>query len=371
MIVFDSNQCINIVQEFDAFENKHNEDGLEFYKNSVGAYDLPATLQHVENLTTEIQKKFPGAVFKNSYTRAYHKDSFLKIHTDREGLDITLSVCLEKKIPAAYPLYVSQATYEGVWSADVETTQYTKNFKAYDMPVGVGSLVEGRKYPHWRDPLDCEEGERAVYVFYHWEYQKKKPLLAPSFVLKNPNVALYNNFLSAAECAVLVWMSADKVKRSTVVNDATGEGYIDPNRTSSGTSFTIGENELVSRIEQKISNLTGYPIENGEGLQVFKYEEGQEYKPHFDYFDTNSPGVANEAKNNRICTFIMYLNTPEEGGATIFPDAGITVSAIQGSALQFSYPNAAPESKTLHAGSPVIKGTKWIATKWIRKNEYK
>jgi len=34
----------------------------------------------------------------------------------------------------------------------------------------------------------------------------------------------------------------------------------------------------------------------------------------------------------RIASIVMYLNTPEEGGGTGFPAAGLTVTALRGSA---------------------------------------
>lgn len=375
MIVFSPAQCQEILCEFDAFDKKNDENSSEFYKDSVGAYDLPKTMTHVDRLTAQVQKMFPGAVFENTYTRSYHKGSHLKIHTDRVGLDITMSVCLEKTTPVAYPLNVSKVEHTGEWNSSIDTALYAKSFASYDMPVGMGVVMEGRKYPHWRDALECNDGERAVYVFYHWKYAEQQPKAKskhkPALVLKNPDVALYNNFLSEVECALLIWMSSNKLKRSQVVDNQNGGEYVDTARTSHGTHFQVGENVVIANIERKISEVTGYPIENGEGLQILRYEEGQEYRPHFDYFDPNSPAVSNQLSNNRVCTFLMYLNTPEEGGETIFPDAGISVSAKQGSAVQFSYKTPSPDTKTLHAGTPVTKGTKWVATKWIRTKEYK
>jgi hypothetical protein len=375
MIVFSPAQCQEILCEFDSFDKKNDENTSEFYKDSVGAYDLPTTILHVERLTAQVQKMFPGAVFQNTYTRAYARGSYLKIHTDRDGLDITMSVCLEKTTPVAYPLCVSKTEYTGEWSSDVDAAPYKNSFTSYDMPAGMGVVMEGRKYPHWRDALDCKDGERAVYAFYHWKYAEQKPKQkskhVPALVLKNPEVALYNNFLSDVECALLIWMSNDRLKRSQVVDNQTGGEYVDSNRSSHGTYFTVAENPVVAHIERRISEVTGYPVENGEGIQILKYEEGQEYRPHFDYFDPNSPSLGNQLSNNRVCTFLMYLNTPEEGGETIFPDAGLSVRAKQGSAVQFSYHTPNPETKTLHAGTPVIKGEKWVATKWIRRNEYK
>jgi len=64
----------------------------------------------------------------------------------------------------------------------------------------------------------------------------------------------------------------------------------------------------------------------------------------------------------------MYLNTPEEGGGTAFPRIGLTVTAMRGSAVYFAYDSG--DESSLHAGLPVLKGEKWIATKWLRERPY-
>lgn len=368
MIVFTPEECVEIVREFDCAE-KHDENSESFYKGSVGVGNLPITQKHVDRLTKEIQKRFPGAVFSNTYTREYRKESILGIHTDRPGLDVTLSVCLEKKTPIAWPLKISKKIYDKTeWDKSTDPTSYYQDSIAYDMSEGIGSICEGRKFPHWRDPFECEENERAIFVFYHWTLPKSK--FVPTIMFNSPKAAVYEKFLSEAECALLVWMAQDKLKRSTVVDNSNGGSYVDNNRTSSGMSFLIGENSLIRYIEKKISEITGFPVENGEGIQVLRYEIGQQYKPHYDYFDQNSPHLELELKNNRVCTFLMYLNNPEDGGATVFPDAGISVAARSGNALMFEYQTPTPDTKTLHGGAPVLKGEKWVATKWIRRNKY-
>lgn len=373
MQVFTAQECQEIVCEFDRVEDKRDENTESFYKGSVGVGDLSTTHKHVDRITADIRKKFPGAVFSNTYTREYRKGSILGVHTDRVGLDLTLSVCLEKKTPVAWPLYVSKTLYpHSQWDIDTDPAPYQRDFVAYDMSEGVGAICEGRKYPHWRAPFECADDERAVFVFYHWTLPKEIsiPKFVPTITLSNPKAAVYEKFLSEAECALLVWMARDKLQRSTVVDNSNGGAYVDDNRTSSGMSFTVGENAVIQHIEAKISALTGYPIENGEGIQVLRYQPGQQYKPHYDYFDPSSPGVSAQLDNNRVCTFLMYLNTPENGGATVFPDAGVSVAARQGNALMFEYSTPTPDTKTLHGGAPVLKGEKWIATKWIRRNKY-
>jgi len=179
-----------------------------------------------------------------------------------------------------------------------------------------------------------------------------------------PKVKLYGDFLSAEECAQLIELAKDRLHTSTVVAD-TGGNALHESRTSSGMFFTRGELPLVKAIEQRLSKLVGIDEDYGEGLQVLRYEVGQEYKPHQDYFD--KPGEHGQ----RTTTILLYLNTPEEGGGTVFPDAGILVQATQGNALVFEYPIAdGVLSKTLHGGAPVTKGVKWAATKWFRDRPF-
>ena len=110
------------------------------------------------------------------------------------------------------------------------------------------------------------------------------------FVIESPRVVLFGNLLSDEECDLLISQSRDKLQRSSVVNASTGAYDVHPHRTSSGTYFKRGENELLQRIEKRIAELVDCPIEQGEPIQVLHYEPGGEYKPHYDYFDPSHPG---------------------------------------------------------------------------------
>ena len=106
--------------------------------------------------------------------------------------------------------------------------------------------------------------------------------------------------------------------------------------------------------------------------RVLRYRPGAEYKPHHDYFDPAQPGMAAVLKRGgqRVGTLVMYLNTPQQGGATVFPDAGLEVAPVRGSAVFFSYDRPHAITKTLHGGAPVLAGEKWVATKWLRQGVF-
>jgi len=184
-----------------------------------------------------------------------------------------------------------------------------------------------------------------------------------------PVVRVLENLLTAQECDDLIGEARPRLARSLTV-DNEGRHQTDERRTSQGMFFGIGETPLVQRIEQRIADLLAIPVSHGEGLQILHYQPGQEYEPHFDWFNPDQPGFSavTARGGQRIASVVMYLNTPEEGGGTAFPRIGLTVTAMRGAAVYFAYDTG--DEASLHAGLPVIKGEKWIATKWLRERPY-
>ncbi|MEM5278093.1 2OG-Fe(II) oxygenase [Cupriavidus taiwanensis] len=195
------------------------------------------------------------------------------------------------------------------------------------------------------------------------------------FRLASPQVQLFQQLLSDDECDALVALSRGRLARSPVVNPDTGDENLIDARTSMGAMFQVAEHALITRIEARIAAVTGVPAEHGEGLQILNYKPGGEYQPHFDYFNPQRPGEARQLSvgGQRIATLVIYLNTPEAGGATAFPRVGLEVAPVKGNAVYFSYllPDGTLDDRTLHAGLPVAAGEKWIATKWLRERPYR
>ncbi len=181
--------------------------------------------------------------------------------------------------------------------------------------------------------------------------------------LEEPLVVVLGNVLSDEECDELIRLSKDRMKRSKIGTERVENEL----RTSSGSFIEESENDIVSRVEQRISAIMNIPIEHCEGLQILQYKPGQEYKAHYDYFSSTSKVIS----NNRISTLVMYLNDVEEGGETYFPKLNFTVSPKKGMAVYFEYfyNDQTLNELTLHGGAPVITGEKWVATQWMRKQK--
>lgn len=194
------------------------------------------------------------------------------------------------------------------------------------------------------------------------------------FSLRTPRVVLLGGLLSDEECDALIEYGRSRLERSPVVSDADGKTEVHAHRTSRGAMLQRGETELVTRIEARLAAVTHWPVENGEGLQMLQYEKGNEYRPHYDWFDASRPGPRKhlERGGQRVGTIVMYLSDVEQGGGTSFPNIGLTVQPKKGSAVFFANTDAyrRPDQQTLHAGEPVETGVKYIATKWLREHVY-
>lgn len=190
--------------------------------------------------------------------------------------------------------------------------------------------------------------------------------------LRLPRVVVFGGLLTDAECEALMALSRPRLERSKTVDNATGGDEVNASRTSDGMFFERGETDLITRVEARIAALLCWPVSHGEGLQILRYRPGAEYRPHHDYFDPVHPGTAKilERGGQRVGTLVMYLNTPEGGGATTFPDVGLEVAPVRGNAVFFSYDRAHPNTRTLHGGAPVLAGEKWVATKWLRQGVF-
>jgi prolyl 4-hydroxylase len=190
--------------------------------------------------------------------------------------------------------------------------------------------------------------------------------------MRNPRVVVFGGLMTEAECDELVALARQRLARSETVVTTTGASEVNVARTSEGMFFGRAENPICARVEERIAKLLNWPLDNGEGLQILRYQPGAEYKPHYDYFDPAQPGTPTILKRGgqRVGTLVVYLNSPPRGGATTFPDVHLEVSPVKGNAVFFSYDRPHPMTRTLHGGAPVLEGEKWVATKWMREGKF-
>ena len=268
-----------------------------------------------------------------------------------------LNECLARGHSAAS---LSASALQSGWHADVVRATVAEAVGRELIANRTGTRVPGSTVPEpdlTQSPTFIQTSDRRVEIV---------------TVVKHPRVVVFGNLLSDDECESLIELSQPKLARSQTVDNQTGGEEVNSARTSDGMFFSRAETPVVERVERRLAELLKWPFENGEGLQVLRYRTGAQYVPHYDYFDPAQPGTARivQRGGQRVATVVMYLRTPERGGATVFPDIGLEVQPVKGSAVFFSYDRPHPDTKTLHGGTPVTLGEKYVATKWLRQGEF-
>lgn len=190
--------------------------------------------------------------------------------------------------------------------------------------------------------------------------------------MASPELVVYERLLSDAECDHLIAHAEGRLVRSYVGgSEQSMESEV---RTSYGMFYRRGETTVLAAIEARLAALSGTRVDQGEGMQVLRYQGPQRYLPHFDFFEpvTEKARADLSASGNRIGTFLLYLRDVEEGGATYFPQIDLAIHPRRGQAVWFAYPerDGTHDQRTEHAGLPVARGTKWLATKWLRARPF-
>lgn len=171
------------------------------------------------------------------------------------------------------------------------------------------------------------------------------------------------------ECERLIGL----IDETAVPSEVLAHGEVEAWRTSS--SGNVDRNDpFIQSIEARIDALLGLPHDFGETMQGQRYEVGQQFKYHLDLFWTRAEYWQGEARRGgqRTITAMAFLNDVEEGGATEFTQLGLAVKPRCGALLIWNnnLPNGMPNEDTMHAGTPVVKGVKYVLTKWYRSRKW-
>jgi len=178
---------------------------------------------------------------------------------------------------------------------------------------------------------------------------------------------VFDAFLSEKECDDLAAIANRHLRPSTVTIEG-GDKYY---RTSRTCDLSLLNSPVVAAIDHKIAATLGIRPEYSEGIQAQRYDIGEQFKRHTDYFEPGTTEYAQFAaeRGNRTWTFMVYLNADMQGGGTRFFAIDRTFQPKQGLALLWNNLTAdgQPNHATLHSGEPVVAGHKLIITKWFRE----
>ena len=187
----------------------------------------------------------------------------------------------------------------------------------------------------------------------------------------SPRIELFqlDRFVAPELCTDLIAL-IDKDSRPSTIADDNGDQYF---RTSETCDLSHEEPAVIA-VESLLREISGIDPRFGEPIQGQRYAEGQEFKPHTDYF---APGGQDYEKycsvaGQRTWTLMMYLNEPDAGGGTRFKALKKMFQPKTGKLLCWNnqLSNGRINPNTLHHGLKVRKGLKYVLTKWYREGDW-
>ena len=177
----------------------------------------------------------------------------------------------------------------------------------------------------------------------------------------DPEVVHFSQLLTPAECRHLMEATGNQFEPS-MVYDSKRQLVRDDIRTSDGSTIHwLIEDPAVVALNRRIAAASGSSYESGEALALLRYSPGQEYRPHFDF--------VRGAENRRLMTALIYLNDDYEGGETAFVRTSLKIKGKTGDVILFRNDgdDQGPNPLSEHAGLPITRGVKYLATRWIRE----
>ena len=179
-----------------------------------------------------------------------------------------------------------------------------------------------------------------------------------------------NNFLTPAECEVLIQMIDSNHSRSSVVATEKERASITDHRTSSTCNLDM-RHPLIKDIHERISLVLNLEIERGESLQGQVYKPGEYFKPHNDFFTGAAYDMHCKASGNRTHTLMVYLNEGMKGGGTNLTNLNKLIKPETGKALWwYNMKDGQLQSQYLHEGVAVEEGKKYVVTSWWREKKW-
>jgi prolyl 4-hydroxylase len=217
-----------------------------------------------------------------------------------------------------------------------------------------------------------------------------------------PRIIYYPNFVSDREIEAILAMGAPKLRPSK-----TDAGLKQDIRSSIATFFTPEDEKLpeIMAVKKRAFDVTKIHYENQEELQMQRYLAPRDMQKDFyiPHYDSDASHV-----NKRVCTLILYLEEPEEGGETIFPMVHtnstirhkatwsteattamamnmwrdgicdkaargesdvLAIKPKRGSAVLFYTltPDGKVDPHSIHGSCPVLKGQKTVCQQWVNE----
>lgn len=195
---------------------------------------------------------------------------------------------------------------------------------------------------------------------------------APRLDFASPRVFTVPRFLSPGVCDWLIERARPNLHRAQTFDPRTGGAQVVEGRNHSCWGFNVAQSDVVIAIVRaRMAQLTGHSVYGFEDTSVLHYSPGEQFAPHYDFIEPNTQAALSDiaSTGQRAVTFLVYLNDGYEGGETNFPRLGRSYKGTKGDALFYDNvlpADGSPDRRTLHTGTMLRRGQKWLLSQWIR-----
>ncbi|KOB65274.1 Prolyl 4-hydroxylase alpha subunit [Operophtera brumata] len=162
-------------------------------------------------------------------------------------------------------------------------------------------------------------------------FLKYAPIKTEQMYIK-PDVFIFHEVMSDSEIELIKSIAAPRFKRATIIDSVSRKSIPANFRISKSSWLKDEESPQIARISQRVTDMTGLSMISAEELQVVNYGIGGYYKPHYDF--------------TRL-------------GLSLFPVKGAAAFWMN------LHPSGEGDIATRHGACPVLRGSKWVSTKWM------
>lgn len=191
-----------------------------------------------------------------------------------------------------------------------------------------------------------------------------------------PRVAVSDGFATREECAHLMHKVADSLTEASQYRRRSSRNDDTELFNFSGRGRPLGplhSDAVVRVLERRIAALTDWSVGALEPCSIVRYQVGEEYRPHVDYFSDEQIALNAQERGDlggqRVATFLVYLRAPQAGGETVYHASNVAVAGKPGmGVLHYNVtPNGRQDDASLHSGQPVRAGEKWLWRSTLRE----
>jgi prolyl 4-hydroxylase len=259
----------------------------------------------------------------------------------------------ERALDASWKAWLKENIERGCDGAELVRILRSHGFSLSSIQQGMGAA-----FPSETPPVDPSQPPPLV---------RRPPAKLRKVHTDKLDIYTLEDFLSVKECDRLVALINHHLRPSTITIEDSDKQF----RTSRTCDLSLLRSPVALGIDEKIAKTIGIRPGYSEGIQAQRYDVGQQFKGHTDFFEPGTPEYAKfgAERGNRTWTFMVYLNDGMGGGGTKFFAIDHTFVPKKGLAVIWNNlnPDGTPNRATLHSGEPVTAGHKLIITKWFRE----